>query len=221
MTVSDTVRDHQARCAPHLARLWMLAGGPGGAPLRPCAVQQIVEATGAILAEVRSAGGGTFTVAAGRSSRGSVPLLAARLTRLENAAGEMIDSARRGDAGALRMQIARFDVLTAAIWTVHLSECAPSAIPRPTVRPWPFDAARADAGRARPWTQADVQAKVPQPRTALTRWQPSAGPSADGGPGESGQHPERRGAEQRAHHPAAQRDQPSRGQAEDGQLPQV
>jgi hypothetical protein len=169
MTAADTIRDHQARCAPYLARLWMLAGGPGGAPLRPCAVQQIAEATSAILAEVRAAGGGTFTVAAGRSSPGSVPLLVARLTRLENAAGEMIDSARRGDAGALRMQIARFDVLTAAMWIVHLSECVPPAVPRQTARPWPFDAGRAAAGRARPWTQADGQATASPPRTARTR----------------------------------------------------
>jgi len=161
MTVSDTVRNHQARCAPHLARLWMLAGGPGGAPLRPCAVQQIAEATSAILAEVRAAGGGTFTVAAGRSSPGSLPLLAARLGRLENAAGEMIESARRGDSGALRMQIARFDVLTAAIWTVHLSEYARPTVPRQTVHPWSSAAGRVADARVRPWTQADGQAKVP------------------------------------------------------------
>lgn len=160
MTAADTVRDRQARCAPHLARLRMLAGGPAGAPLRPCAILQIAEATSAVLAEVRAAGGGTFTVAAGRSSPGSVPLLGARLTRLENAAGEMIDSARRGDAGGLRMQIARFDVLTAAMWTVHLSECAPPAVPRPTARPWPSAAARVAAARVRPWTQVDGQAAV-------------------------------------------------------------
>jgi hypothetical protein len=100
----------------------MLAGGPAGAPLRSCAVQQIVDATSAILAEVKAAGGGMLTAAVGRGSRGSLPLLAARLTRLENAAHQMVDSAQSGDAVALRGQIARFDVLTAAMWTVHLSE---------------------------------------------------------------------------------------------------
>ncbi len=155
MIASDAVHAHQARCAPHMARLWMLAGGPGGAPLRPCAVQQVIEATDAILAEVRTAGRDLIPAAdrgargsvppsrsapraapgrvPPRSARGSVPLLAARLTRLENAALQMIDSARSGDAAALREQIARFDVLTSAMWTIQLSECA-TAGARPPVR---------------------------------------------------------------------------------------
>jgi hypothetical protein len=178
MTVADTVRNHQARCAPHLARLWMLAGGPGGAPLRPCAVQQIAEATGAILAEVRAAGAGRFAVDAGRSSPG--PLLAARLTRLENAADQMIDSARSGDTVSLRTQIARFDVLIAAMWTVHLSECAPPAIPRQAVRSW-----SSAAGPVRSWTRADGPGQASPPGTALTLWRPSP----DGGPGKRGYHP--------------------------------
>ena len=53
----------------------------------------------------------------------SAALLATRLTRLENAARQMIVSAQQGDAAALREQIYRFDVLTAAVWTVQLSEC--------------------------------------------------------------------------------------------------
>jgi hypothetical protein len=142
MIASDMVHAHQARCAPHMARLWMLAGGPGGAPLRPCAVQQVIETTDAILAEVRTAGRDLFPAAsrpAPRAAPGrvpsprSVPLLAARLTRLENAALQMIDSARSGDAAALRAQIARFDVLTTAMWTIQLSECATSGT-RPPVR---------------------------------------------------------------------------------------
>ena len=154
MIASDTVHDHQARCAPHMARLSMLAGGPGGVPLRPCAVQQVIEATDAILAEVRTAGSDMFPAtdrgAAGsvppprtaprgapgrvpppRGAPGRVPLLAARLTRLENAALQMIDSARSGDAAALREQIARFDVLTSAMWTIQLSECATAGTRRP------------------------------------------------------------------------------------------
>jgi hypothetical protein len=150
MIASDTVHAHQARCAVHLARLWMLAGGPGGAPLRPCAVQQIIEATDAILAEVRASGsemlpatdrGAAGSVPPPRSAPGSVPprrgapgkvpLLAARLTRLENAALQMIDSAGSGDAAALREQIARFDVLTSAMWTIQLSECATAGTRRP------------------------------------------------------------------------------------------
>src|SRR5271165_671977 len=97
MTMPETIRYHQLRCAPHLARLRMLAGGPGGAPLRPCAVQQIAEVTDAILGEVTTAGA---VLVAGRRNRPSVALLAARLTRLENAARQMITSVQRGDAAA-------------------------------------------------------------------------------------------------------------------------
>ena len=150
MIASDAVHDHQARCALHLARLWMLAGGPGGAPLRPCAVQQIIEATDAILAEVRTAGSDMFPAAdraapgsvppprgapgivpPRRGAPGRVPLLATRLTRLENAALQMIDSVRSGDAAALRERIARFDVLTSAMWTIQLSECAAAGTRQP------------------------------------------------------------------------------------------
>ncbi len=72
MIASDTVHAHQARCALHMARLWMLAGGPGGAPLRPCAVQQVIEATDAILAEV-TASGRDLLPAADRGAAGSAP----------------------------------------------------------------------------------------------------------------------------------------------------
>jgi hypothetical protein len=143
MAAGDTVRDHQERCAPHLARLQMLAGGPGETPLRSRAVSQIIEAISAILGEVRAAGSSQFAVpdSPGRGSPGHVPLLAVRLTRLENAARQMVESALRGDAATLRAETARFEVLTAAMWTVQLSECA-----GPAVRPgrdraalrWPY-----------------------------------------------------------------------------------
>ncbi len=161
MIASDTVHAHQARCAPHMARLSMLAGGPGGAPLRPCAVQQVIEATDAILAEVRTGGRDLIPAAdlgargsmpprsapraapgavpPPRNAPGSVPLLAARLTRLENAALQMIDSARSGDAAALREQIARFDVLTSAMWTIQLSECATAGTRQPAREGGPLE----------------------------------------------------------------------------------
>jgi hypothetical protein len=162
MTASDTVHAHQARCALHVARLWMLAGGPGGAPLRPCAVQQVIEATDAILAEVTASGsdmlpatdrgaassvppsrsgppGAPGSVPSRRGAPGRVPLLAARLTRLQNAALQMIDSARSGDAAALREQIARFDVLTSAMWTIQLSECTAAGTRQPVRDGGPTD----------------------------------------------------------------------------------
>ena len=143
MAAGDTVRDHQERCAPHLALLQMLAGGPGETPLRSRAVSQIIEAIGAILAEVRAAGSSQFAVpdSPGRGSRGHVPLLAVRLTRLENAARQMVESALRGDAAALCAETARFEVLTGAMWTVQLSECASLAVrpgrDRAALR-WPY-----------------------------------------------------------------------------------
>jgi hypothetical protein len=134
MKMAEKVRQHQLRCAPHLARLRMLAGGPGGAPLRPCAVLQITETTGAILGEVAAAGAG---LVAGGQHRAAAALLATRLTRLEDAARQMIVSAQHGDAVALRAQIYRFDVLTAAVWTVQLSECESSRRPVMMTRPGP------------------------------------------------------------------------------------
>ena len=102
MAAGDTVRDHQERCAPHLARLQMLAGGPGETPLRNCAMSQIIEAIGAILAEVRAAGSSQFAVAdsPGRGSPGHIPLLTVRLTRLEHAARQMVDAAAADQASA-------------------------------------------------------------------------------------------------------------------------
>ena len=161
MIAPDAVHAHQARCALHLARLWMLAGGPGGAPLRPCAIQQIIEATDAILSEARTAGdlipaadrgtrgsvpparsaprGTPGSVPPRRGAPGSVPLLATRLTRLENAALQMIESVRSGDAAALRQQIARFDVLTSALWTIQLSECATAGTRQPVPDDGPME----------------------------------------------------------------------------------
>ncbi len=130
MAAGDTVRDHQERCDPHLARLQMLVGGPAETPLHSWAVSQIMEATGAILAEVRAADSSQFAVpdSRDRGSPGHIPLLAARLTRLENAARQMVESALRGDVAALCAETARFEVLTAAMWTVQLSECASLAV---------------------------------------------------------------------------------------------
>lgn len=126
MTVADDARDHHTRCAPHLARLRMLAAGQPGAPLPPGVVRQVTEATSVILAEAKAAERAALTpVAGGPHAPGNPSLLAARLTRLENAARDAIASARDGNAAMLRQQLRRFDALTSAMWTVQLSACDP------------------------------------------------------------------------------------------------
>jgi hypothetical protein len=124
MNVTDDVRHHHTRCARDRARLRMLACDPGGAPLPPGAVRQVVQATSAILAEAREAARTALTAGpASRRPSGRRSFLAARLIRLENAAHEAIASARDGDAAALRQRLHRFDALTSAMWTVQLAEC--------------------------------------------------------------------------------------------------
>lgn len=123
MNTADDVRDHQARCGPHLARLWMLAVGAADAPLADGVAGQVTKATSAILAEVKAAERAAPASAAGGRTAGTRPLLAARLTRLEHAAEDAVASARDGNAVTLRDQLRRFGTLTSAMWTVQLSVC--------------------------------------------------------------------------------------------------
>ena len=123
MNTADDVRDHQTRCGPHLARLWMLAVGAGGAPLADGVAGQVTKATSAILAEVKAAERAALAPAADGRTAGTRPLLAARLTRLEHAADDAVASARDGNAVTLRDQLRRFGTLTSAMWTVQLSVC--------------------------------------------------------------------------------------------------
>ncbi len=123
MNTADDVRDHEARCRPHLARLWMLAVGAADAPLADGVAGQVTKATSAILAEVKAAERAGLAPAADGRTAGTQPLLAARLTRLEHAADDAVASARDGDAVTLRDQLRRFGTLTSAMWTVQLSVC--------------------------------------------------------------------------------------------------
>ena len=123
MNTADDVRDHQARCGPHLARLWMLAVGEAGAPLADGVAGQVTNATSAVLAEVKAAERAALAPAADGRTAGTQPLLAARLTRLEHAADDAVASARDGNAVTLRDQLRRFGTLTSAMWTVQLSAC--------------------------------------------------------------------------------------------------
>ena len=126
MIVIDELRDHQARCMPHVAMLRMFAGGIADTPLPPDAAEQVARATGAILAEAKAAARAALAAAAGGHSRSaSVSLLTTRQTRLEHAADDAVASAREaaqgGNLAALRQRLQRFEVLTTAMWTVQLS----------------------------------------------------------------------------------------------------
>ena len=55
MTIADKIEDHQARCQPHVLRLRMIAHDEAGTTLTWQAVTEIIQATGAILAEAKAA----------------------------------------------------------------------------------------------------------------------------------------------------------------------
>jgi hypothetical protein len=115
MTVADKIEDHQARCQPYVLRLRMIAHDEAGTALTWQAVTEVVQATGAILAEAEAAGSDAGVVA----SPGAATFLNVRLSRLEGAANDAIAAAGEGDPGLLRRHLHRFEVLTSAIWTVQ------------------------------------------------------------------------------------------------------
>ncbi len=136
MAKTDELRDHQARCVPHMAMLHMFAGRAADAPLPSDAVEQVTRATGAVLAEAEAAGRAALAAMTGNGHHpASLSLLTARQARLEHAAADAIASAREaahgGNIAALRQRLQRFEALTAAMWTVQ-RECA---VPPSVIRP--------------------------------------------------------------------------------------
>jgi hypothetical protein len=117
MTVADRTEDHQARCVPYLISLRMLARDEAEAPLAWVAAAEVIQATGAILAEVEASGRESSTVAG--VGPGAGIFLGVRLSRLADAATDAIAAARAGDFAQLRRHLARFDTLTSAIWAVQ------------------------------------------------------------------------------------------------------
>jgi hypothetical protein len=117
MTATGQTEDHQARCLPHVLTLRMLARDEADAPLSWLAVEEVIQATKAILAEAEDAGHEARTGA--RGGPGLVVFLGARLSRLAVAADDAVAAARAGDLAQLRRQLRRFDVLTSAIWAVQ------------------------------------------------------------------------------------------------------
>ena len=124
MTSSDTIENHRARCQPHVLRLRLIARDEnGGMALTWQAVTEVVQATGAILAEAEAAGSD------GRAAvgQGAATLLSMRLSRLTAAANDAIAAAGDGDSSQLRRYLHRFEVLTSAIWTVQLAVSGPGS----------------------------------------------------------------------------------------------
>jgi hypothetical protein len=127
MTVDGTLEDHRVRCQPYLLTLRMIARGDPGLLLTQLTVAEVIQATEMVLAEAEAAGGdaraagGDVQAAAGVSGSGpgAPAFLRVRLNRLAGAANDAIAAAGAGDSGQLRGHLRRFDVLTAAIWTVH------------------------------------------------------------------------------------------------------
>ena len=141
MTVDGTLEDHRVRCQPYLLRLRMIARDDPGLLLTQLTVAEVIQATEMVLAEAEAAGGdvraaggdvqaaaGDVQAAAGVSGSGpgAPAFLRVRLNRLAGAANDAIAAAGAGDSGQLRGQLRRFDVLTAAIWTVHQAVYGPA-----------------------------------------------------------------------------------------------
>jgi len=130
MTAADDIRDHQARCQPHMFRLRMLARGEAGFGLPAV---EVGEATGAIIAEAEASSRAALAAGADGSHPGAGTFLRVRLDRLTVAADEAIAAARHGNPADLRLQLLRFEALTSAIWTVQdsLYGQLPSIRPEP------------------------------------------------------------------------------------------
>ena len=85
MTAADDIRDHQARCQPHMFRLRMLARGEAGFGLPAV---EVGEATGAIIAEAEASSRAALAAGADGSHPGAGTFLRVRLDRLTVAADE-------------------------------------------------------------------------------------------------------------------------------------
>jgi hypothetical protein len=121
MTAPDTIEDHQARCQPYMLKLRMIVLDEAGTALTWQAVTEVVQATGAILAEAEAAG----SYARAAAGPGTATFLSVRMSRLAGAANDAIAAAGEGDCSLLRRHLHRFEALTSAIWTVQQAVSGP------------------------------------------------------------------------------------------------
>jgi hypothetical protein len=127
MTIASPIESYQERCRPHLLRLRMIARGEAVLALTRQTVADVVQATEAVLAEAEAASDDARAgVGAGPRRLGAGMFLQVRLDRLAVAASSAIAAAQAEDSGQLRSQLRRFDVLTAAIWTVQQAVYGPA-----------------------------------------------------------------------------------------------
>ncbi len=120
MTTAENIEDHQARCQPYMLRLRMIALDETGIAPTWQAVTEVVQATGAILAEAEAAG----SCARAAAGPGAATFLGVRMSRAA-AANDAIAAAGEGDCSLLRRHLHRFEVLTSAIWTVQQAVSGP------------------------------------------------------------------------------------------------
>jgi hypothetical protein len=107
MIIADEIREREARCQSHLARL-RLAARQGNHVAFPDLAAEVQVATAAILAEVK---------AAALASDGS--FLGARRARLATAAEDAHRAAVAGNMADLRGQLTRLKSLVSAIWVIQ------------------------------------------------------------------------------------------------------
>jgi len=121
MPVASEIRDHQAQCVPHLARLHVLGRYQAGEPVPPGLAEEISTVTNAILAETGAAVEATVAAVPDTRRTSVAGFLADRVARLAAAGDEAVGAARAGDAAVLRRCLHRFEVLALAVWTVQLA----------------------------------------------------------------------------------------------------
>jgi hypothetical protein len=131
MTFADQIREHQARCQPHLLRLRLLARGEASTTAPAQIAAEVREATNAVLAEAKAAIRTALAAADRRRKPATEAFLRARLARLADAADGAVNAAHGAHAPALRSRLRRFDELTSAIWTVQDAVCGQVPLPRP------------------------------------------------------------------------------------------
>lgn len=130
MTFADQLRDHQARCQPHLLRLRLVARGEASTTAARQIAAEVREATNAVLAEAEAAIRTALAATEGRRKPATETFLWARLARLADAADGVVSAAHGGHAPTLRTGLRRFDELTSAIWAVQDAVCGKVPLPR-------------------------------------------------------------------------------------------
>lgn len=160
MTFADQIREHEARCQPHLLRLRLVARGEASPTARRQIVAEVRDATNAILAEAEAAIRTALAAADVRRRPVGETFLWARLTRLADAADGAVNAAHGGHAPALR----RFEELTSAIWAVQDAVCGHVPLPRtdPTAPDhYPERMRGGSAVLAADWPAAGRRSQVP------------------------------------------------------------